>query len=167
METLAAIGHSTGIYDFMNSTWGWPMVESVHFIGLSLLLGAVGVFDLRMLGVGRGISLEALHKLIPVGVSGFALNVCSGFMFLVSAPDQYLYNPAVQTKMLFLGLAGSNMLLFYRTVFAAVKNTAADQLPPRRAMVMAALSLACWTGVIVCGRLITVFRPPYHWCFWC
>ena len=42
---------SLGIYGFMNSPWGWPIAESIHFIGLSMLIGAVDLFDLRMLGL--------------------------------------------------------------------------------------------------------------------
>ena len=49
----------------MHWTWGWPIAEIVHFTGLCLLFGAVALFDLRMLGVARGIRLSALHRLIP------------------------------------------------------------------------------------------------------
>jgi hypothetical protein len=51
----------------MNSAWGWPTVESLHFVGLSMLIGAVGLFDLRMLGLARGIPMGALHRMIPWG----------------------------------------------------------------------------------------------------
>jgi hypothetical protein len=142
-------------------------VESVHFLGLCLLIGTVGVFDLRMLGVGRGIPLEALHRLVPAGVAGFLVNVLTGLMFFVSAPDQYAYNPAFQIKLLFIFVAGLNMLFFYRTSLAAMRATAPDARPPSRVVVIAAVSLGCWSMVIVWGRLITYFRPPYHWCFWC
>ncbi len=83
----------------MNSTWGWPAVETLHFMGLSLLIGTVGLFDLRMMGLARGIPMSALHKLVPWGVAGYALNVMTGVMFVTSAPDQYLFNPAFQTKL--------------------------------------------------------------------
>ena len=53
VDYLLAFSQSTGIFTFMNSPWGWPIAESVHFIGLSLLLGTVGVFDLRLLGLAR------------------------------------------------------------------------------------------------------------------
>ena len=73
------------------------------------------MFDLRMMGLVKGLSMAALHKLVPFGVLGFGLSVASGFMFVVSTPDQYLYNPAWQTKMALLALAGLNMVLFYLT----------------------------------------------------
>src|SRR3954470_10199322 len=77
---------------FMNSKWGWPMAESIHFLGLSMLVGCIGVFDLRLLGVGKRIPIAALHRLILWGMLGFAINVTSGSMFLLTEPDQYIYN---------------------------------------------------------------------------
>jgi uncharacterized membrane protein len=160
---LLAFSHGTGIFALMHSPWGWPVVESLHFIGLSLLVGCVGLFDLRLLGVARQIPVLALHRLVPFGVAGFALNVVTGVMFVTSVPDQYLYNPAFQSKLLFMALAGVNMLLFYR--FAWRGLVAGQGL--RLAQLGAAVSLLCWLGVIVGGRLITFYRPPFFWCFWC
>lgn len=166
-QTLLAISHRTGIFDFMHSAWGWPVAESLHFIGLSLLLGTVGVFDLRLLGVGKGIHFAALHRLVPYGVGGYCLNVATGFAFVSSAPDQYLYNPAFQTKLTLMALAGINLLAFYTTTVQVVHATPDHKEVPNRARLMAAVSLGAWLGVIICGRLITYYRPPYHWCLWC
>ena len=151
----------------MNSPWGWPIAESIHFFGLCLLIGTVGVFDLRMLGLAKGVSLGDLHKLVPIGVAGYILNVITGTMFYTTAPDQYLYNPAVQSKFFFMLLAGINMLFFYSTTVSETKSTAALGNAPGRAKFIAAISLLCWCAVIISGRLITYFRPPYFWCFWC
>lgn len=167
IEFLLNISQSTGIYSFMNSPWGWPIAESIHFFGLCLLIGTVGVFDLRMLGLAKGVSLLELHKLVPVGVAGYLLNVITGTMFFTTAPDQYLYNPAVQSKFFFMLIAGINMGFFYFTTAAEVKGTTAMGNVSRRAKLMAAISLGCWCAVIIAGRLITYFRPPYDWCFWC
>lgn len=167
VELLLNFSQSTGIYSFMNSTWGWPIAESIHFFGLCLLLGTVGVFDLRLLGLAKDIPLVALHRLVPIGVAGYLLNVTTGIMFITTAPDQYLYNPAVQSKFLLMLLAGLNMLMFYATTAAAARATPVLARVPGRARVIAAISLTCWLGVIICGRLITYYRPPYHWCLWC
>ena len=66
-----------------------------------------------------------------------------------------------------MGLAGINLIFFYGFVFVPVKAAGAEAIGPPAARIAAAISLSCWVGVIVCGRLITYFRPPYHWCFWC
>ena len=95
------------------------------------------------------------------------LNASTGFLFVVSAPDQYLFNPAFQTKLGLMLLAGINLILFYSTAAGSVRNTDAAQPVLARARLMALVSLLAWTGVIIGGRLITYFRPPYHWCWGC
>lgn len=166
-DTLLQFSQSTGIFAFMHSEWGWPVIESLHFIGLSLLLGTVGLFDLRLLGVAQSIPLAALHKLVPFGVGGYLLNVTTGFMFVSSVPDQYLYNPAFQSKLLCMIVAGVNMVLFYSFSYRAVVQADISPTQLRLGRVFALVSLLCWLGVITGGRLITFYRPPYHWCFWC
>ncbi len=158
----------TGIFDFAYSAWGWPIAEIVHFVGLCLLIGTVGVVDLRILGFMRGISLPALHKVVPFGVLGFVLNVASGTVFVASSPDQYLYNPAFQIKMVLIALAGVNMMLFYLTTAGKLKRMRPLAQAPRRARIFAGISLTSWILVIAFGRVITAFRPPaWFWCGWC
>ena len=164
---IAQWSSDVGIAGLMSSRWGWPVAEIIHFTGLCLLFGTVGLFDLRMLGVARGLRLRALHRMIPCGIAGFAMSATTGLLFVVTAPDQYIYNPALQTKLALLVLAAINMLLFYSTTARAVWATADGALPPVRARLFGAISLLCWLGVITCGRVITAFRPPWHWCYWC
>ena len=165
-----AIAHwaqQVGIARFMGWYWGWPITEIVHFTGLCMLFGTVALYDLRMLGVARGVSLASLQRLIPVGLAGFTLNVCSGFMFVVTMPDQYLYNPAFQIKLCLIIAAGLNVVLFYAIAAGQARVTPEGELPPWRARLFGTLSLLCWLGVIACGRVITLYRPSWHWCAWC
>jgi hypothetical protein len=167
IETLAATGHSSGIFAFMNTQWGWPFVESLHFVGLALLLGTVGLFDLRLMGVGRGIPLNTLHAFVRFGIAGFVLNVLTGFMFVVSDPGQYVYNPAFQIKVLAMLIAGINLAVFYLLLAARLRALPADAITPLPARLSGFISLSCWCVVISGGRLITFYRPPEFWCFWC
>jgi len=91
----------------------------------------------------------------------------TGFMFVVTHPGQYIYNPAVQSKILLMAIAGANMAIFYATAPAGVNAAGPDDLPPVRARIIGAISLSCWLGVIVAGRLVTFYRPPEFWCLWC
>ncbi len=135
------------------------MAESIHFLGLSTLVGCVGLFDLRLLGMAKRIPIAALHKLIPWALLGFAINVTSGTMFLLTEPDQYVDNPSFQFKVLFIMLAGINALAFYRTSWGRATAHNAPPEAPRAAKFAAIVSLSLWIGVIVCGRLLTFFRP--------
>ena len=77
---------------FMHTAWGWPVAESVHFLGLSLLVGAIALFDLRLLGMAKRIPIAALHRLIPWGLTGpdqmLAGAVARGDPFWRSVPLQ-------------------------------------------------------------------------------
>jgi len=160
---IHAFGQRSGIFDFMNTAWAWPLAESLHFIGLALLFGTIGIVDLRLLGVARRVPLHALLPLTRWGVLGFGINALTGFCFFVSAPDQYLYNPAFQLKLACMGVAGANVLAFYGVALPRVR----DGSVPIVARMCGAISLCSWIGVICFGRLITFYRPPEHWCFWC
>ena len=157
---VRTLGSAYGIVSpVMNSTWGWPVCETVHFLGLSLLVGTIGLFDLRLLGMAKRVPIVALHRLIPWGVLGYAINVVSGALFLMTEPREYIYNPAFHFKMLFMALAGSNVLAFYLTTFRKVKVLGSGDDAPRGAKVIAIVSLTLWIGVLVCGRLLTFYRP--------
>jgi hypothetical protein len=153
------LGGITLVKPFMTSAWGWPIIETIHFIGLSLLIGAIGMFDLRLLGVGKRIPIGALHRLIPWGICGYLINILTGSMFLVTAPDQYIYNSAFHFKILFMGLAGLNVLAFYTTMFRKVRVLGPGEDAPAFAKFIGGASLFLWTGVIVFGRLLTFYRP--------
>ena len=169
-ETLVSLArwlNTTTLAGYMNGAWEWPIAESLHFIGLSLLMGTVGLFDLRLLGLAKQIPLSALHRLIPWGISGFAINILTGICFLTAAADQYMYNPAFQLKILAMSIAGVNVLLFYTTMFRKVTMLGPGENAPLPARIIGGVSLTCWIAVIACGRLLTFFRPPFHWCPWC
>lgn len=165
---IIAWGKSVGVAALMSWRWGWAGVEVIHFIGICLLFGTVGMFDLRMMNAVRGISLMALHRLVPYGVLGFALCVMTGALFVIAAADQYLYNPAWQLKMLMLVIAGVNMAAFYLTTFTRLAALGEDDAPPWTARLFAAISLLSWIAAITAGRVITAYRPPgWFWCAWC
>jgi hypothetical protein len=159
---------TTQLYYIMNNVnWAWRTSESIHFIGLCLLIGTVGLFDLRMIGLVKRVPVAALHRLIPFGILGYVMNVMTGITFLAGASDQYIYNPAFQMKMLFMGTAGLNVAVFYLATYRRVAATAPGDEAPFRARIAGGVSLLCWVGVIFCGRFLTFYRPPWHWCPWC
>ena len=148
---------------FVNEyTWAWPIAESFHFIGLCLLVGTIGLFDLRLLGFVKLIPLPALHRLIPVGIFGFGINVMSGSIFLAAAPFQYLYNESFYFKVTFLSIAGLNVAVFYLVFYRKVIKLGAGDSAPIGARIIGGISLAMWIGVMCAGRLLTFYRPSFR-----
>ena len=160
VQLEAALSSFTRIEAFMETTtYAWGVVESIHFIGLTLLLGSIAAWDLRLLGVMRDVPVAAFHRLVPFAVLGFGINVASGSLFLMTVPDQYVYNSAFHLKLLCLALAGANVLVFYVTMFRRVKSLGLGAPPPALARLNGAVSLVLWMTVIICGRMITFYRP--------
>ena len=159
METLNALLDIPWMQAFVNDyDWVWPIGEMLHFIGMALLIGTVGWLDIRILGVGKGVPIASLEKLVPIGVIGFILNVGSGFVFVAGnngGPAAYLDNLAFQIKMLLILVAGVNLVLYY---FTGIQR-AAEAVPPSgeaapAAKAVAVVSLLAWFGVIYFGRLV-------------
>jgi hypothetical protein len=160
MEAFASFLVSLGIGDYVAARdWVWPLCETLHFIGMCLLLGTVGVVDLRILGVAKGIPIQLLEKFIPIGVIAFLINLATGFIFIagnpVGGPMEYLTNLSLQLKMLVVLIAGINLVLFYFTgLERALAGVPADGDAPGAAKAVAAVSLTAWIAVIIFGRFI-------------
>ena len=163
MEPWEVWVRSTALSAFVlkNGAWLWPLCETLHFLGLSLLIGTVGLFDLRVLGVAKAIPPAALHRLIPWGIGGYAVNLLTGITFFSGYPEQYAYNSAFHVKLVFMSVAALNAAIFYTAAFREVRSLAAGAQASLRARVITGISLLSWIGVLVCGRLLTFYRPPF------
>ena len=140
----------------------WPVMQTLHLFGFTLLFGTVGFFDLRALGIAKGIPLQAIHRLIPWGVAGFIGNILLGIVFFSGHPDQYFYNNSFRLKLMLMAIAGLNILVFYGAgIFDEIKALPANASVPVRTKVIAAVSLCAWVGILICGRMITFNRPPF------
>jgi hypothetical protein len=152
---------ATPIGEFVrNSTWAFPALQSLHFIGMSLLIGVVGVIDLRVLGVARGLPIHPLHRFLPLAFVGFGINLLTGIMFFCHDPYVYAYNPSFRIKMLLILLAGLNALWFRLGVFLDVDKWGPGIEASRLAKIISALSLLIWIGVITAGRYIAFTSAP-------
>ena len=152
--TFAAWLHHTSIsVAFQNQVvWLWPACQVLHFIGLALLFGAVGMFDLRLMGLMKRVPIAAVREFLPWGLLGFGINLTTGIFFLISQPAQYFGNPTWWVT--FLGLAGLNALV-YQTVFdRRAAGLAPGQDTPISFKIIGALSLVSWTGVLWAGRML-------------
>ena len=143
------------------NTWIWPLCETLHFIGLSLLLGIVGLFDLRLMGLLKRAPLAAVRELMPFALGGFALNVITGCIFLIGLPEQYVHNSAWWMKVLFLGIAGINAAIFELTVGPGVLSVGPGDPTTMRMKALGAVSLTAWLGVLYWGRMLPFIGNAY------
>ena len=151
-EWLAATPVAQAMRD---EPWLYPIVEIVHIAGFAVLVGAVALFDLRLLGCARALPLRLLAAhLLPWAVGCLLLIVPAGLLMFASHPRDFLDNGTFLLKMALLLAAGINAAAFHLGVWRRVAAWDVQAATPAGARVHAGLSLLLWLGVISCGRLL-------------
>ena len=157
IEAVAASIRHSGIgASVADSRWLWPLCETLHFIGLTLLIGVTGLFDLRMLGFMRRISLASVMDMRGWAAVGLGINLVTGVMFFVGAPNQYIHNSAWWAKIAFLVVAGINILAFELSprTKSMVGRVGPGDDPPLRLKLAGGVSLFSWFAVLYFGRML-------------
>jgi hypothetical protein len=148
----------------MSNSWVLPVCESLHFIGMALLVGIVGVFDLRLLGMAKRLPVAPLQRLMPWALLGFALSFGTGIVFISANPRQYLAPLSLSfvAKMFFILLACLNVCLFYASGLKRLADgVGAGEDAPIGAKVSACVSLFLWVGVMYWGRVLQFFGKSF------
>lgn len=160
LEVCRWLESTQGSIALHESIWVYPIVESVHVLTLSLFLGLTVLVDLRLLGaslLATPVS-QVVRRLRPWMLAGFAVMVTSGALLFYAAPVRTYSNIFFRLKMAFLLLAGLNVAAFHFSTTRSMPQWDLDRRPPSRARLAAALSLALWGAITVCGRMIA-----YNW----
>ena len=153
LASLEASALATRIRD---SLYLFPLIESTHVIGLSLVFGTIAIVDLRLLGVAstrRPFSRIAADT-FKWTWAAFALTVATGLLMFITNAGVYSHNFYFRAKMAMLLGAGINVLIFDRTAARSVQQWDTDRSAPLAGRTVAAFSLAIWIGVIFLGRWI-------------
>jgi len=132
------------------SRWGYAAVNAVHILGIALLVGAIVPLDLRLFGLWSSIERAVLLRvLVPVAAVGLALAVTAGFLLFSARAVDYAALPLFRIKLLLI-LAGSSSALALHVVHGRMLETASRP----RLVQAAALSMTCWIGALIAGRMI-------------
>jgi len=153
LEQLWSWLEGTEIAIRIGESWWFPLLESLHVVGVTMVAGAVLMLDLRLLGVAaRAYAVSELSKdLLPWAWAAFVVAVITGIGMFITRAYFYVGNVAFQIKFALLLLAGINMALFHFVV--ARKRTRWDNsTPPSAAKLAGAASLLLWAGVLLAGR---------------
>lgn len=162
MDALVAWLQTTALSQFIVSQlWVWPVAEAVHFIGLALVMGIVGLLDLRLMGFFPAVPIAAYREMVPYALAGFALNLLSGGVFLVGHPEQYAHNLSWWLKVVSLALAGANAALFEMTAARQAMTLAPGQATSLAMKGFGAVSLLAWLGVLYWGRMLPFIGDAY------
>lgn len=149
-EILVALSASELATALRTSRWLYASTNTAHVLGIALLVGAILPLDLRLIGLWRGIERENLVRvLVPVAATGLALAVMTGLLlFSVRAPE-YAAIPLFLVKLVLITIGATSAIVLHLVYGFRLKTAAGPRLART-----GALSMACWLGALVAGRMV-------------
>ncbi len=157
MDNVFSWLEDTWLAEVIRSTaYLYPVLESVHIIGIALLIGPAAAFDLRLLGVGRRTLrvTSAASYLLRLSHLGFVIAAATGMAMFLPGANLIADRGSAPWKLGLILLAGLNILIFRRRTYRSVADWDADQPTPVAARCAAVISLTSWAGVTIAGRLL-------------
>lgn len=145
---------NTALAVIVGESW-FPYVESAHVVFLAAVAGTIFMVDARLLGfASRQLRITYLaERLLPWTWLAFAGAAITGVLMFMANAVAYVDKTPFLIKMALLLVAGLNMLYFQLVTWRSVAGWDSGR-PAMAARVAAAISIVCWTGVIVFGRWI-------------
>jgi uncharacterized membrane protein len=139
----------------------FPLIESVHVLAICLVVGSILAVDLRLLGVAsiqRPVS-RVTSGILPLTWGAFVVAVGSGGLLFISNATKYLANGFFIAKLLLIGAAGLNMLVFHAVSARDLPKWDEQARLPLSARLAGGLSICLWIAVVACGRWIGFTMP--------
>jgi len=140
----------------------FPLIESVHVLAICLVVGSILVVDLRLLGLAstKWPAGSVTKAILPLTWCAFVVAVASGGLMFISNASKYLGNGFFIAKMILIGIAGLNMLIFHFIGGRHLPKWERHSRPPLPARLAGGLSILLWVAVVACGRWIGFTMQP-------
>jgi hypothetical protein len=142
--------------EHIGGTWWFPLLESLHVVSITLVLGAILMLDLRLMGVAALSSkiTDLVSDLVPWALAAFILALITGLGLFITRASAHMSNPAFQWKLILIALAGLNMAIFHFRIYRNVWQWDSTAAIPGSARIAGACSLFLWSVVMLSGRWV-------------
>ena len=147
---LAALEATSWAQALRTSRWGYAALSTAHVLGLAILVGAIVPLDLRLLGVRTGVSTAVLTRVLaPMAAAGLALTIVTGGLLFSVRAREYAGLAVLQAKLALVAAGTLSALVAHLRHGPWLETASRGQLAAH-----GAISIACWLGALVCGRMI-------------
>ena len=148
--------------DLRSSAYAYPVLLSLHLVGLGMFGGMILVTDVRILGWAmRGFTIADVIKSTRwFKRIGLVFTAGCGFLLFCSKAEAYAYNAFFQVKLTLFALVIVHALIFRGSVYNKPDEIEGNPSLLSRARTAAALSLLLWTCIMICGRGIGYLNSP-------
>ncbi len=142
--------------------WAYPLLETLHTLGMAMLLGTLGLINLRVLGYKRALSLVGTQDLLPIAWIGFTINAASGLLLFTSDAVNFFSSNTFRVKITLIVLAGINAAILSRRIYGSGGEAVATGEGGATIKLLAGSSLVFWVVAVICGR-IYAYYPFYSY----
>jgi len=152
---------SSGLATWLRaSLYAFPLIESFHVLGLTMVFGTIAIVDLRLLGLAsvRRPFAAVASDLTSWTWAAFALTVSTGMLMFSTNAVAYSQNVQFRIKMALLVLAGINLMAFHATAGRSVQRWNTEKAAPLAGRLTGGFSLLLWIAVIFLGRWVGFTR---------
>ena len=134
----------------------FPLLESIHVVAISAVVGTIAILDLRLLGYRshrRGVR-QLMRDVLPYTWAAFGGAALAGGLLFISRSPGYAHNAQFQLKMALIAAAAINMAIFHLITYRGISQWDDLLPPPLPARIAGATSLCLWIAVIFLGRWV-------------
>lgn len=138
----------------------FPLIESLHVLSITLMMGTIALVDLRLIGlinIKRPVS-KVLRETLPLTVGAFVVSVITGVLMFITHAVQYMGNGPFVAKMVLMVVAGANILIFHGVIQRSLEQWDLGK-PVNSAVTAGCVSLILWIAILACGRWIGFTSP--------
>ncbi|MGD9669670.1 MAG: hypothetical protein AB7U75_11510 [Hyphomicrobiaceae bacterium] len=141
------------------NAWAYPALETLHILGIALVLGGIFLLDLRLIGFNRNISFGAMSRhIVPWVMAGIAVNIATGGLLFISDAAEFAANISFQIKLVLIALALANAAVFQATIGRSASAWDLNVTPPKTARIQGILSILLWVCVVTAGRMMAYLK---------
>jgi hypothetical protein len=136
------------------------LVRLTHVVSMAAFFGGIAALDLRLMGWRATLPLRPFADLVlPCLYVTFGIALVSGIALFFYDPVHVGSHAYFSLKLLLTVLGLFNAALFRRSAYFAAFEAPTSAIPSAHVRLVGAVSLALWTGVVVCACLNVEAAP--------
>lgn len=136
------------------SIWGYPMMITLHALGLAIMVGLSVILSLRVLGLFTAIPYRSLYRLLKIAWIGLLINFVSGSCLFANTATAFIVDWLFLLKMTMVVTGATLVAIMQSMIRTTLTAGGSEAAAAPNLKLVAWLSIAAWTVGMVAGRFI-------------
>jgi len=148
-----------------HNSWVIPTIQTIHIVGIGVVLGSVFMIDLRVLGwAGMDQTLrQTTTRFGPWLTAALYVQLATGVLMVIGEPVRELVTFSFWLKMVFVAVGTLIAAIFQITLRNHEQKWEGTLVNRRSIKCLAVLTFLIWVCIIILGRLIAYDHVCGSW----